>query len=185
METKKRHISPSFTASHVESFLADRYNIKVSATPLGSYKDQNFLVETADSNRFVFKISDTSEPEDFIRARHRISSLLQQHKISCPRIVPDRKGERLVTIVSEENIPFHAWLITFIEGRLLSEISPRPEKLLSNLGAFLGKMDLALQYIDHPSLHRYLIWDISNCLDLRQNTDFIRNKEDRNLVYHF
>jgi Ser/Thr protein kinase RdoA (MazF antagonist) len=51
-------------------------------------------------------------------------------------------------------------VLTWIDGTVLAECTPRGGALLESIGASMARVDLALSELAHPAMHRVLQWDL-------------------------
>ena len=71
------------------------YGVQVSATPLSSERDQNFLLTTDDGEKFVLKIANALEERSMLEAQNAALDHLGKQLSLCPRVVPNLKGESI------------------------------------------------------------------------------------------
>ena len=76
-----------------------------------------------------------------------------------------------------------AWLLHWLPGRMLDEVSRTPEMLL-NLGRLLGQIDRARRWphFSHPATHRELKWDLSRAAWIEEYLDYIPDAVGRDRV---
>ena len=178
---------PAFTPDEVIALAAERYGLTVSATALPSYMDQNFrLREAGDGGRqFVFKISNGTESRDLLRAESAALARLSSASppIGCPRVIPTTtSGEELWTVEASGDSHL-VRLLSYLPGRLLSDVPSHSPALLSSIGRFLGRLDRALEGFDHPGTNRTLEWDLRHAANtVATRIDAIEPGESRQLV---
>src|SRR3989440_3101387 len=139
------------------------YDLKASASPLPSERDQNFLLQTERGERFVLKIANAGEDYDFLDLQNRLIRFLSAGKINLefPRIVSSTSGQDIATVTTDSGEHF-VRLLTWLQGIPFAEIQSREWKLLSSLGTALAEIDLALAEFSHPAAHRSFYWDLRN-----------------------
>ena len=64
--------TPDWNAASVETLVARLYGISTTATPLPSERDQNFLLQTEGSEKFVLKIANALESEELLQAQTQV-----------------------------------------------------------------------------------------------------------------
>ena len=98
-------------------------------------------------------------------------------RLDTPRAVPCLTGE---SVIREGE---HAlWLVTYLQGKPLAEVSDRPEGLHRDLGRGLGDLDRRLEDFDHPAVRRTHRWDLRNAPGVVPFTDHISNSDGRKTV---
>ena len=139
------------------------YDLKASASPLPSERDQNFLLQTERGERFVLKIANAGEDYDFLDLQNRLIRFLSAGKVNLefPRIVSSTSGQDIATVTTDSGEHF-VRLLTWLEGIPFAEIQSREWKLLSSLGTALAEMDSTLAGFSHPAAHRSFYWDLRN-----------------------
>src|SRR2546423_6873987 len=161
------------------------YDLKASASPLPSERDQNFLLQTERGERFVLKISNAGEDYDFLDLQNQLVRFLSAGKINLelPRIVSSTSGQDISKVTTDSGEHF-VRLLTWIEGIPFAEIQSREWKLLSSLGTALAEMDSALAGFSHPAAHRSFYWDLRNA-GLARDLVGLLPAHRRALVEHF
>ncbi len=159
--------------------MARHYGLDATASELPSYIDQNFLVRTRQASRYVLKVANSDEDPSFLDAQVRALEHLGSGSgtLKTPRLVRCLNGGR---IASAGN---HAvWLITFVSGRPLAELSHPSPALLRKFGRGLGGLDARLASFSHPGLHRHLRWDLVRAAETLELTADIEDAAGRDAV---
>jgi Ser/Thr protein kinase RdoA (MazF antagonist) len=172
-------IVPRFSPEQAQDLAARHYDLRVTAHELPSYIDQNFHLLDAAGAEYVLKISNTTEDQDFLDAQVSALEFLQAKpgRLETPRAVPSSAGE----YVGREGA--HAlWLVTFLQGMPLAEVSELPEGLHRDLGRGLGDLDRRLAGFDHPAARRIYHWDLRNAPGVVPFTDHISDATGRKTV---
>ncbi len=133
--------------------------------PLPSYDDQNTLVFTSTPARtgYVVKIHDlalTGQSETMLDAQNDAMAMLFDQGVMCPQ--PQPKCPTALALPAEANSRFSHRLpgysgryvvrvLLFVPGTLMASVKPpKPTALLRSLGAYMGRLDRALQDFSHP-----------------------------------
>jgi 4-aminobutyrate aminotransferase-like enzyme/Ser/Thr protein kinase RdoA (MazF antagonist) len=166
--------APRITQDDAVRIAADLYGLKVSAAPLPSERDQNFLLSCAPSHlqspgssgdeQFVLKIANSAEAFEVLDLQNKLIQFLTASRIELefPRIVQTVTGEDIATIKGENGDEHFVRLLTWLHGVCLAKAEPHDCRLLSSLGRALAQMDAALTEFSHPAAHRPLYWDLRN-----------------------
>ena len=161
--------APRFSIDDAELLAADLYDLEVSAAPLPSERDQNFLLTTALGKRFVLKVANAEEEFDFLNLQNEIIRRLAASNIDLdfPQIIPTKTGEDMASITSADSQPHFVRLLTWLDGDCFARVQPHNPKLLRSLGRGLAQMDAALADFDHSAAHRSFYWDLRNADTIR------------------
>src|SRR6202044_3851691 len=134
----------------------------------------NFRLRTAESREFVLKILEVASDAPSIDCLVRVLDHLaeQDPTLPVPRLFPTQQGEALGRF-TRDGIDYATCLVSFLPGRLLLESIAPSTALLQNAGSTLARVDRALQGFFHPSLTRYLAWDVRRLPDLAEFSAYI------------
>lgn len=198
--------APRIAQDDAVRIAADLYDLNVSAAPLPSERDQNFLLcsvspheespplrsgncpeqSSPGDERFVLKIANADEAIEFLELQNQLIRFLTASKIELefPRIVPTRTGEDIATIKGENGRVHCVRLLTWLDGICFAKAEPHDRKLLSSLGRALAQMDAALAEFSHPGAHRLFYWDLRNAAIARESIGLLPESR-RPLVERF
>ena len=166
--------APRILCDEAQQIARQLYDLKVSASPLPSERDQNFLLQTERDERFVLKIANAAEAHDFLDLQNQLIRFLSARKVKLefPQIVSSTSGQDISTINTDSGEHF-VRLLTWLEGIPFAEIQLREWKLLSSLGTALAEMDAALARFSHPAAHRSFYWDLRKAALARDLVDLL------------
>jgi Ser/Thr protein kinase RdoA (MazF antagonist) len=153
---------PRFTADEALEAALARYGLSGSAAPLPSERDQNFLVTDPRAGKFVLKIANRDDSAELLDFQHEGMRRVAARScgIEVPRIVPSLTGADVETITSRSGTKHRLRVLTWIDGYVLAEQTPRGDALLESIGASMARVDLALAEFMHPAMYRVLQWDL-------------------------
>jgi len=175
--------APTFDFESARKIAKDQFGIEATVGSLPSERDQNFLLQTADGERFVLKLANATEERAMLEAQNLVMSHLAGHVDFCPRIVPAKSGDEIISVASPAGTRHFARLVTYLNGTPLGKVRRRSPSLLYDLGNKIGQVDSTLQDFDHPALHRDFHWDLANGLSIiRRNETLITDNDLRDLV---
>lgn len=171
----------SFDVEAAIAIAEKHFNIRGTAQPLPSERDQNFLLTNDDGAKFVLKIANAQEDPGFLDAQNLVLKHVAAKRIwFCQRLVPASSGEEMIKI--NEHL---VRLVTYLDGVPLAEVESQPSDLLRDLGKKLGQLDYAMTDFDHPAVHRVFHWDLaSGNRVIDEFAHLIEDPELRELVYH-
>ena len=145
--------------------ITERYfGIGGSIQPLASERDQNARISTSHGD-YVLKVSNHAEDAALLELQNAVLSHLEavDPSLGVPRVVAAKDGKYLVMDAGSDQGKL-ARLLTFLDGRLFSNIEKSPA-LLTSLGRFMGRLSSAMQSFGHPAAHRPdFLWNLDNAL---------------------
>jgi len=172
--------APRFDAAGAERLARDLYGADVSAAPLPSERDQNFLLTVAAGDRFVLKIANGGEQRAMLEAQNAAMAHVAGRVPFTPRVVPTSSGD---TIALTPDGTHFVRLVTYLDGTPLARVEDRTPALLEKLGGAVGRLDAALTDFDHPAIHRDFHWDLAQAEKvIRQYLPLVGNDGLRGLV---
>ena len=156
--------------------IAEKYfGIQATAAELPSERDQNFLLEAREGEKFVLKIANEFEERAVLEAQNAMMTRLAERVSLCPRVVVARSGERIVVVKGRM-----VRVLSYLPGKPLARLEVQSPELLYDLGRKLGQLSRALVGFDHPAAHRDFYWDLANGVRIVRdvgpqiNTDWLR-----------
>jgi 4-aminobutyrate aminotransferase-like enzyme/Ser/Thr protein kinase RdoA (MazF antagonist) len=176
----------TFSEATIQDLVKEHYGLNVTVKALNGYDELNFLLSNEKNEKYILKVSNESHPFPFLEAQLKIIQHLTKSTISdCfQHFSINKQGEELTKIVSDSKT-YYLRILNFLEGTFWVEKEDKTSELHSNLGAFLGTMDHALQDFSHPAMHRNYIWDISRASEANDNLKHILNHERRRIAGYF
>jgi 4-aminobutyrate aminotransferase-like enzyme/Ser/Thr protein kinase RdoA (MazF antagonist) len=159
---------PAFSVGDAIHFTQKFYAMQVQAEPLTSERDQNFLLQAENGDRFVLKIANATEERAMLEAQNQVMRHLEKFVPFCPRVIPAVSGEEIVAVEAASGEGHLLRLVTYLMGTPLGNVKRHSPELLQDLGFKLGQVTEALRSFDHPAFHRDFHWDLANGLDILQ-----------------
>ncbi|MBN1450448.1 MAG: aminotransferase class III-fold pyridoxal phosphate-dependent enzyme [Anaerolineales bacterium] len=176
--------APVFSLDDAVQITQRLYHLHVTAKFLSSERDQNFLLQTENGERFVLKIANATEERIMLEAQNEVMGHLAKHVEFCPKVVPTKNGEEITSVQSATGAAHFVRLVTHLPGTLLGNVKRHSDGLLYDLGFKIGQLTAALQDFDHPALHRDFHWDLANGLGIvRKNGELIEEVKLRETVF--
>jgi len=178
--------TPRFDVESAAAIAVRYFGIRVSAGPLPSERDQNFLLTNGAGEKFVLKIANALEAPEFLEAQNLVLKHLATPVSFCQRLVPASDGKEIVSLKAANSATHLARVVQYLPGVPLADIKPQSSELLRDLGRKLGQLDRALADFDHPAVHRDFHWDLANGNQILSDYGkLIRNPTLRELVSRF
>ncbi len=145
---------PLVTVEQAERLAADSFGMKVSAFPLGSQQDCNFLLEGDGGPAGVLKIANPAFSRAEIEAQDAAAELVAACGLRAgvathgPVVVPVADESALVRV------------LRYLPGGTLTGAGYLAPRVVAELGAVAGRVSGALRDFTHPGLDRVLQWDL-------------------------
>lgn len=159
--------------------------IPIEIKKLWGYSNSNYLVKTKD-RQYVLKLylKDTNTFE-LVEAENKALLLLHKtdNKIFPKPIV--FKDNSLVKIIKIEEKELICRMLSFLEGKLLGNVTPT-NSLYQSLGKFIAQLDILLQSFNNKTIKaRQSQWDIQYLHLNKKYIQDISSVKDRSLINYF
>jgi 4-aminobutyrate aminotransferase-like enzyme/Ser/Thr protein kinase RdoA (MazF antagonist) len=177
---------PALTPAGAVELASDLYGLDATARLLVSERDQNFLLDAADGNRWVLKISNKAEDASVVdmevAAVEHVAAM--DPGLLVPRARPTRDGT-LVGTTEAAGSTHLVRLLPFFAGR-----TARPGELsgpaIRGIGEITARISHALRGFFHAAAGRVILWDQKQILpELAQHADRVQDAERRALLDRF
>ena len=174
------------TPEKAEEILFELYNIKGKAHELPGYTDYNFRIKIDNENCYVLKISRENADENFLLFLQDILLYLEKNtnEIILPKIVSDKTGNYTSAIFDKNKNKQNVRLLSWVSGRIWSQVNPQPDSLRFSLGEKCGLLTKTLQNFDHPQAHGESEWDTAQSLWTKKHLHLL-NTEEKEVISHF
>jgi hydroxylysine kinase len=178
--------APDLAPDAVKNLVRLLYGIEGSVQTLAAERDQNCLVQTVDGHRYVFKISNPSEPPsvvDFqIAALDHIARISPEQPV--PRVVRTLEGGTHGTITLPGGQPTRVRMLTYLDGIQIRETA-RTAAQRRAMGTGLAGLNRALHSFAHRGANHDLLWNVAAAHRLAEKLDSIVNAQRRALAEAF
>ena len=155
MESKFVQGRPSLSISEAETLARDTFDFEGRATPLPSYQDQNFRIQTLGGLRVVLKISNAEVSTAIFDCQSEMMRTLTEAGLPVPSVI----GQ---TTIQSAGQTHHIRLLSWLEGTPLALANPITPEMERACGTLLGRMDTALTDFQHEGAESYLEWDLAH-----------------------
>src|SRR5262245_31920677 len=116
--------------------IAEKYiGIQATAAELPSERDQNFLLETREGEKFVLKIANEFEEREVLEAQNEMMTHLAEGVSFCPRVVVGSSGEQIVTVDGR-----YVRVLSYLPGKPLARVEVQTAEWLYDVGWKLGQL---------------------------------------------
>jgi 4-aminobutyrate aminotransferase-like enzyme/Ser/Thr protein kinase RdoA (MazF antagonist) len=154
--------APRFSPADATRLAGELYSLSLTAEPLPSERDQNFLLRDGASPRFVLKIANREEALEVLDLQNKLLRFLAARDTGLlfPRLVAARSGLEVTPVADQEGAAYFVRLLTWVDGVPMATVQPHSAALLRSLGHTLARLDNALAGFSHPAAYRVLQWDL-------------------------
>jgi 4-aminobutyrate aminotransferase-like enzyme/Ser/Thr protein kinase RdoA (MazF antagonist) len=158
---------PTLTPAQAESLAREHWGLDGTARPLGSERDQNFLID-APGGRFVLKIANAAEDPVVTDLQTQILLHLEAvgPEIPVQRVRRTLAGAPTLTLAVEGERR-RLRVVSHLPGETVAG-APRTPGLRRSLGNALGRLGRSLRGFYHPGAGHVLLWDLKHALRLRE-----------------
>ena len=178
--------SPIRDVHHVGGLLKRYYGITGDLKLLDSYADLNYLVTEKSGRQFVLKFALSELGSQVIDAQNQVLFHVagRDPDLPVPRVIRTRDGQDSVALRRGGPEPAVMRLLSFLPGTLWQEVPAQTKPFLETIGAFLGRLDVALADFRHPGAARRLVWDLANAVEVFEKTQAIGEAKGRYAVQY-
>lgn len=175
--------SIKITTQQAEKIAFDFFNVTGKATVLPGEIDFNFRIKVANSEGYILKISRPNEDADYLDFQQQLLQYVAQKEnyLIAPKVITDIKGQSISSYNDENGNLRTVRLLSWVSGRIWSNVNPQLNHLRYSLGEQCGKLTQALQGFNHPQAHREFVWDIAQSLWTKKHLNLF-TKEKKEIV---
>jgi 4-aminobutyrate aminotransferase-like enzyme len=160
---------PAFEREAVRQILREGFGVESpTLTPLAGERDQNFRVDTAGGQSFLFKISNPADDEPVLAMQTAALRHIELVDPGLPvmRALPTVAGESWLEVPGPESRIYPARLFTFLPGQVATNTALTSAAIWSH-GQITARLGRALRGFFHPAADYEILWDITNFPKLR------------------
>ncbi|MDT0604361.1 aminotransferase class III-fold pyridoxal phosphate-dependent enzyme [Thalassotalea castellviae] len=176
-------VKPTFTMDTLLTYLKQHYQLAGELTPLASYSDQNFLLNTG-QQRYVIKVANGADKKVELEMQNSAMAHLTAKGLPVPQAQKNEDGYYITEIHDEDDNTFYLRVLTYLTGDFYAQASCEavgPE-LWENLGQFMATVTSALADFQHPGAYRYFDWDLAHGFSICQQKKQFLNKKQEKIV---
>ena len=130
--------TPRFSPQWAVAAAAEHFGLTdCTATELPSERDQNFLLTTPKSERFVLKVANSLEEPAFLEAQQKVLEHLVATNL-CPRVIPSLSDSHILSITGQGGAKHFVRLFSYLPGVPMGKLKRQSETLLLRPGALPG-----------------------------------------------
>jgi 4-aminobutyrate aminotransferase-like enzyme/Ser/Thr protein kinase RdoA (MazF antagonist) len=159
---------PAFGDEAARQILGTAFGVTGSLTALAGERDQNFRVDTADGQRFLFKISNPADTRPILDMQTAALRHIEQVDPGLPvmRVIPGAAGEPWAEVPGPDGRLYPVRLFTFLPGHTMAAAALSTAAIRS-IGQTTARLGRALRGFFHPAADYGILWDITRLPALR------------------
>ncbi len=174
------------TTKQAEKILFKLFNIKGTASSLPGELDFNFRIKIKNEEGYILKISRPNEDENYLDFQQKLLQFVEINgkSLIAPKIIKDTNENSISEITDANGNIRKVRLLSWISGRVWSNVNPQLNDLRFSLGEQCGLLTQALQGFDHPEAHRKFDWDVSQSLWTKEHIGLFSG-EKKEIISNF
>ncbi|PKA82575.1 hydroxylysine kinase /5-phosphonooxy-L-lysine phospho-lyase [Ulvibacter sp. MAR_2010_11] len=178
-------MTPTISLNEASEIAQSLYTISGEVTALPGEIDFNFRIKTETSESYILKISRPNENDNYLEFQQQVLQHLElkNSQNNSPRIIQNKEGNLISEITDAAGNIRKVRLLSWIPGRVWSEVNPQLDELRFSLGKQCGATTNTLQGFEHPEAHRTFDWDIAHSLWTKNHLHLFHSEEKEILSY--
>ena len=175
--------APAFSSREAEAIAQRVFDIRATAHPLVSERDQNFHLLDKDGSEWVLKIANPAEKPALLDMQTQALLHIAQvdPSLGIPRVKLTPDGAPFHEVDGADGRRFIVRVLSFLPGQLLDDATLHPV-LVRDVGAITARLARALRGFFHPAARHELLWDLTQAPALRARTHHIEEQGRRRVV---
>ncbi|WP_452601762.1 aminotransferase class III-fold pyridoxal phosphate-dependent enzyme [Pontimicrobium sp. MEBiC06410] len=171
------------TTAQAENVLYELFSIKGKALELLGEVDFNFRIKIENGDGYILKISRPDENENYLNFQQQLLQFVEKNgkKLIAPKVIKDKNGNTISEILDHKGRKRKVRLLTWVSGRVWSNVNPQLDDLRYSLGEQCGLLTKALQGFNHAEAHRNFEWDIAQSLWTKEYLNLFSLEEKKML----
>jgi len=160
---------PAFGEEAARQILREGFGVESSSLrALAGERDQNFRLDTAGGERFLFKISNPADDRPILAMQTAALDHIRRVDPGLPvmRTLPAATGEPWVEVPGPDGRTYPARLFTFLPGQVTVNTALTVGALRGH-GQITARLGRALRGFFHPAADYEILWDITRLPRLR------------------
>jgi Ser/Thr protein kinase RdoA (MazF antagonist) len=175
--------APAFSTAQTEEIARRVFDLRASAQPLASERDQNFHLRAEDGSEWVLKVANPAEDPSILDMQTRALLHIAQvdPKLAVPRVRATPEGALCHEVDADDGRRSLVRVLSFLPGQLLDHAAPHPA-LARDVGATAARLARALRGFSHRFSRHALLWDLTQAPGLRGRTHHIEGPRRRRVT---
>ncbi|GAA4962835.1 aminotransferase class III-fold pyridoxal phosphate-dependent enzyme [Algibacter aquimarinus] len=179
-------MNSKISSKTAEDILFKLYGITAKPIKLPGEVDFNFRIKVTNEDGFILKISGINQDISKLDFQQELLQYVELHKdnLIVPKVVKD-KNEKTISEITDTNGKIrYVRLLTWVSGRLWSNVNPKLKDLRYSLGKTCGNTTKILLNFKHPKANYEFDWDIAQSL-WTKNYLHLFSEEEKTIVTAF
>ncbi len=174
MSVDKLHV---YTESEAETLFQEFYGLDAKASSLPSERDQNFRMDAKEGQSYVLKLYAPETDLCWLDAQDQLLIELanQDASLPLPRLIENKQKVTTDKITDCDGQVRYIRALTWLDGDVWNRAAKEQKLDFSQIGALMGRMDLALKSFMHAGADRTFLWDVAQA---SAHTAFVALIED-------
>src|SRR5215469_17359185 len=172
---------PAFGDEAARRILREGFGVESPGlSALAGERDQNFRVDTASGQRFLFKISNPADDRPILAMQAAALRHIERVDPGLPvmRALPAAAGQSWVEVPGPDSRTYPARLFTFLPGQVAANTALTTEAIWSH-GQITARLGRALRGFFHPAADYEILWDITRLPKLRPLLTHVCDRQRR------
>jgi 4-aminobutyrate aminotransferase-like enzyme/aminoglycoside phosphotransferase (APT) family kinase protein len=172
---------PVFSEAAARQILREDFDVEPSSLQmLAGERDQNFRVDTAGGQRFLFKISNPADDAPILAMQAAALHHIERVDPGLPvmRALPTAAGQSWIDVPGPDGRTYPARLFTFLPGQVTANTALTTAAFWSH-GQTTARLGRALRGFFHPAADYEILWDITRLPQLRPLLSHISDSSRR------
>src|SRR5258706_149261 len=172
---------PAFGEEAARQILREGFGVESSSIkPLAGERDQNFRVDTAGGQRFLFKISNPVDDRPVLAMQAAALRHVERVDPGLPvmRALPTAAGESWVEVPGPDSRTYPARLFTFLPGQVTANRALTSDAIWAH-GQITARLGRALRGFFHPAADYEILWGITRLRKLRPLLTYVSDGQRR------
>ena len=167
------------TTQQAEDILFKLFNIKGKASELPGEVDFNFRIKIENEEGYILKISRPDEDENCLDFQQKLLQYVAKNgsNLIAPKVIHDTNGNTISSITDASGNKRNVRLLSWVSGRVLSDVNPQLDSLRFSLGEQCGLLTQALQGFAHKEAERGFVWDVAQSLWTKEYLHLFSSEE--------
>lgn len=159
---------PAFGDEAARQILRGAFGVTGALDALAGERDQNFRVDTAAGQRFLFKISNPADTRPVLDMQTAALRHIEQVDPGLPvmRVIPATTGDAWTEVTGPDGRAYPVRLFTFLPGHVMAATALSTGAIRS-VGQTTARLGRALRGFFHPAADYGILWDITRLPALR------------------
>ncbi len=160
------------------------FGIQGKAKALNGYIDTNFKITCAE-NAYILKISKPETDVNELLFQQNLLAYIESQNpdFLYPNIYKDKDGKAIVDYTDEKGNLRKVRLLSWIEGRLYHEVTPKRETLRYSLGQRCGEITACLQDFQQDIRVNDGEWNLANALWVENSLSLFSTEEQEIFLF--